>query len=172
MRMLVKDTRSQDGKDDKDNDKGSKSRSQSMKEQAYNKEQRESPRPHELNDKSNLIDLIKECGQVGGQGTKVNAGVDGVPDFSTIIAQQLHNLLPTNLAQVGNQGRNQGNDRNQNGDAINDNIQGDVRNFIENNDQSVQDMNGCGKDQKVKYTAGSFVGKALTWWNSQIHTRS
>ncbi|GJR30688.1 hypothetical protein Tco_1106920 [Tanacetum coccineum] len=28
MRMLVKDTRSQDGKDDKDNDKGSKSRSQ------------------------------------------------------------------------------------------------------------------------------------------------
>ncbi|GJV92701.1 hypothetical protein Tco_1540514 [Tanacetum coccineum] len=55
MRMLVKDTRSQDGKDDKDNDKGSKSRSQSMKEQAYNKEQRERPRPHELNDKSNLI---------------------------------------------------------------------------------------------------------------------
>ncbi|GJR40786.1 retrovirus-related pol polyprotein from transposon TNT 1-94 [Tanacetum coccineum] len=32
----------------KDNDKGSKSRSQSMKEQAYNKEQRERPRPHEL----------------------------------------------------------------------------------------------------------------------------
>ncbi|GJU34728.1 ribonuclease H-like domain-containing protein [Tanacetum coccineum] len=32
-----------------------------MKEQAYNKEQRERPRPHELNDKSNLIDLMKEC---------------------------------------------------------------------------------------------------------------
>ncbi|GJV82667.1 hypothetical protein Tco_1522565 [Tanacetum coccineum] len=61
MSMLVKDTRSQDGIDDKDNDKGSKSRSQSMKEQAYNKEQRERPRPHELNDKSNLIDLMKEC---------------------------------------------------------------------------------------------------------------
>ncbi|GJU03102.1 hypothetical protein Tco_1113440 [Tanacetum coccineum] len=61
MRMLVKDTRSQDGIDDKDNDKGSKSRSQSMKEQAYKKEQRERPRPHELNDKSNLIDLMKEC---------------------------------------------------------------------------------------------------------------
>ncbi|GJZ48702.1 putative reverse transcriptase domain-containing protein [Tanacetum coccineum] len=27
-------------------------------------------------------------------------------------------------------------------------------------------------DQKVKYTAGSFVGKALTWWNSQIRTLS
>nr|GFB36280.1 reverse transcriptase domain-containing protein [Tanacetum cinerariifolium] len=27
-------------------------------------------------------------------------------------------------------------------------------------------------NQKVKYIAGSFVGKALTWWNSHIHTRS
>ncbi|GJV53618.1 hypothetical protein Tco_1449359 [Tanacetum coccineum] len=26
-------------------------------------------------------------GQVGGQGSEVNDGVDGVPDFSTIIAQ-------------------------------------------------------------------------------------
>ncbi|GJY49364.1 hypothetical protein Tco_0439320 [Tanacetum coccineum] len=63
MSMLVKDSRSQDGIDDKDNDEGSKSRSQSMKEQAYNKEQRERPRPHELNDKNNLIDLMKECHQ-------------------------------------------------------------------------------------------------------------
>ncbi|GJY48597.1 retrovirus-related pol polyprotein from transposon TNT 1-94 [Tanacetum coccineum] len=63
MRMLVKDTRSQDGIDDKDNDKGSMSRSQSMKEQANNKEQRKGPRTHELNDKSNLIDLMKDCHQ-------------------------------------------------------------------------------------------------------------
>ncbi|GKB45746.1 putative reverse transcriptase domain-containing protein [Tanacetum coccineum] len=48
------------------------------------------------------------------------------PDFSTIIAQQLQNLLPTIVAQVGDQGRGQGNGRNQNGDAINDNIWGDV----------------------------------------------
>ncbi|GKF03199.1 reverse transcriptase domain-containing protein, partial [Tanacetum coccineum] len=34
------------------------------------------------------------------------------------------------------------------------------------------DMSGCSIDQKVKYTAGSFVSKALTWWNSQIHTLS
>ncbi|GJZ68148.1 putative reverse transcriptase domain-containing protein [Tanacetum coccineum] len=34
--------------------------------------------------------------------------------------------------------------------------------------ESVYDMSGCSIDQKVKYTAGSFVGKALTWWNSQI----
>ncbi|GJT86392.1 hypothetical protein Tco_1068109 [Tanacetum coccineum] len=57
----VLNIRSQDGKDDKDNDKGSKSRSQSMKEQAYNedKDQEHSS----LNDKSNLTDLMKECHQ-------------------------------------------------------------------------------------------------------------
>nr|GEV35133.1 retrotransposon protein, putative, Ty3-gypsy subclass [Tanacetum cinerariifolium] len=38
--------------------------------------------------------------------------------------------------------------------------------------ESVQDMSGCSINQKVKYTAGSFVGKALTWWNSQIRTLS
>ncbi|GJT24208.1 putative reverse transcriptase domain-containing protein [Tanacetum coccineum] len=115
-------------------------------------------------------------GQVGGQGSEVNDGVDGVPDFSTIIAQQLQNLLPTI---------------------------GDVRNVMKNNDrrgctykeflacnlkeydgkggavvytrwiekmESVLDMSGCRDNQKVKYTAGSFVGKALTWLNSQIRT--
>nr|GEX06965.1 reverse transcriptase domain-containing protein [Tanacetum cinerariifolium]GEX17307.1 reverse transcriptase domain-containing protein [Tanacetum cinerariifolium] len=34
--------------------------------------------------------------------------------------------------------------------------------------ESVQDMSSCGDNQKVRYSAGSFVGKALTWWNSQI----
>ncbi|GKC39897.1 putative reverse transcriptase domain-containing protein [Tanacetum coccineum] len=38
--------------------------------------------------------------------------------------------------------------------------------------ESVQDMSGFSIDQKVKYTAGSFVGKALMWWNSQICTLS
>ncbi|GJY33346.1 putative reverse transcriptase domain-containing protein [Tanacetum coccineum] len=37
----------------------------------------------------------------------------------------------------GSQGSDQGNGRNQNGDAVNDNIQGDVRNVIENNDRRV-----------------------------------
>nr|GEY47767.1 hypothetical protein [Tanacetum cinerariifolium] len=107
-------------------------------------------------------------------------------------------------AQVGSQNSDQGNGRNQNGDAVIDNIQGDVRNVTKNNDrggctykeflacnpkkydgkggtivytrwnekmESLQDMSGCRDNQKVKYTAGSFVGKALTWWNSKIHTR-
>nr|GEV63656.1 hypothetical protein [Tanacetum cinerariifolium]GEW53761.1 hypothetical protein [Tanacetum cinerariifolium] len=38
--------------------------------------------------------------------------------------------------------------------------------------ESVQDMSGCSIDQKIKYTAGSFVGKALTWWNFQMCTLS
>ncbi|GJS88629.1 putative reverse transcriptase domain-containing protein [Tanacetum coccineum] len=38
--------------------------------------------------------------------------------------------------------------------------------------ESVHDMSGCSINQKVKYTAGLFVGKALTWWNSQIRTLS
>ncbi|GJW77522.1 putative reverse transcriptase domain-containing protein [Tanacetum coccineum] len=38
--------------------------------------------------------------------------------------------------------------------------------------ESVQDMSGCSIDQKVKYIVGSLMGKALTWWNSQICTLS
>ena len=37
--------------------------------------------------------------------------------------------------------------------------------------ESVQDMSGSEANQKVKYTAGSFIRKALTWWNSQVLTR-
>ncbi|GKE12561.1 reverse transcriptase domain-containing protein [Tanacetum coccineum] len=121
------------------------------------------------------------------------------------VKEMTKNLLPIILAQVGNRGSNQGDNRNQSGTAVNDNIQGNVRNVMGNNGregcsykgflacnpkeydgkggaivytrwiekmESVQDMSRCGDDQKVKYTAGSFVGKALTWWNSQIHTRS
>ncbi|GKA43918.1 reverse transcriptase domain-containing protein [Tanacetum coccineum] len=95
----------------------------------------------------------------------VNGGVGGAPDFSTIIAQQLQNLLPAILAQVGNQG----NVGNQNGNVVNENVQENVRNVLVNGNR---DMSGCSIDQKVKYIIGSFVGKALTWWNSQIRTLS
>nr|GEU34457.1 hypothetical protein [Tanacetum cinerariifolium] len=65
-------------------------------------------------------------GQVGDQGSEVNDGADGVPDFSTIIAQNLQNLLPTIVAQVGDQGSNHGDNRNQSSTAVNDNIRGNV----------------------------------------------
>nr|GEW88862.1 hypothetical protein [Tanacetum cinerariifolium] len=125
----------------------------------------------------------------------------GVPDFSTIIAQQLQNLLPTMLAQVGNQG----NVGNQNGKVVNENVQENIRNVLLNGNriccsykeflacdpkeydgkrgdvgltrwiekiENVQETSGCSFDQKVKYTAGLFVGNALTWWNSQIRMLS
>ncbi|GJR65418.1 putative reverse transcriptase domain-containing protein [Tanacetum coccineum] len=80
-------------------------------------------------------------------------------------------------AQVGDQGRGQGNGRNQNDDAVNDNIRGDVGNVTGSNDhrgctyKEFLAYNPKEDSQKVKYTAGSFVGKALTWWNSEICTR-
>ncbi|GJT86160.1 hypothetical protein Tco_1067877 [Tanacetum coccineum] len=95
----------------------------------------------------------------------------GVPDFSTIIAQQ-----------------------NQNRDAVNDNIRGDVsrgctyKEFFAYNPkeydgkggvivytrwiekmESVEDMSGYRDSQKVKYTAGSFFG--MSWEDFKILTR-
>ncbi|GKA55106.1 reverse transcriptase domain-containing protein, partial [Tanacetum coccineum] len=165
-------------------------------------------RPREGNDER--VDDLN--GQGNEQGLGANEGVDGVNrnveganrgalDFSTIIAQQLQNLLPALLAQVGNQGYV----GNQNGSVVNENLQENVRNVLVNGNrvgcsykvflacnpkeydgkggfvvltrwikkmENVHDMSGCSIDQKVKYTAGSFVGKALTWWNSQIRTLS
>ncbi|GJT34252.1 putative reverse transcriptase domain-containing protein [Tanacetum coccineum] len=37
--------------------------------------------------------------------------------------------------------------------------------------ESVIDNSVCTKNQKVRYVASSFVNKALTWWNTQIHAR-
>ncbi|GJY13207.1 hypothetical protein Tco_0382516 [Tanacetum coccineum] len=123
-------------------------------------------------------------GQGNDQGMRANGGIErvngnvegvngGETDFSTIIAQQLQNLLPAMLAQVDNQG----NVGNQNGNVVNENEydgKGGVvvlTRWIKKM-KSVHDMSGCSIDQKVKYTAGSFVGKVLTWWNSQILTLS
>ncbi|GKA06438.1 putative reverse transcriptase domain-containing protein [Tanacetum coccineum] len=109
----------------------------------------------------------------GGTGGRVGRGGRRVRE------PRRRNVEPTGEleAQVGNQGSNQGDNRNQSGTAINDNIWGDVRNVIENNDHrgcTYKEFLACNPkedSQKVKYTARSFVGKALTWWNSQIHTR-
>ncbi|GJR47221.1 reverse transcriptase domain-containing protein [Tanacetum coccineum] len=43
--------------------------------------------------------------QGGDRGNRANGGSGEVPDFATIIAQQLQNLLPTIVAQVYNRGR-------------------------------------------------------------------
>ncbi|GJX54696.1 hypothetical protein Tco_0283065, partial [Tanacetum coccineum] len=92
-------------------------------------------RPREGNDER-VEDLN---GQGNDQGIGANGGVEGVngnvkganegvPDFLTIIAQQLQNLLPAMLAQVSNRG----NVGNQNGNVVNENVQENVGNVIVN----------------------------------------
>nr|GEU33756.1 putative reverse transcriptase domain-containing protein [Tanacetum cinerariifolium] len=110
----------------------------------------------------------------------VNGNVEGANggalDFLMIISQQLQNLLPENVRNVLVNGNRVG-CLNKEFLACNpkeyDGKGGDVvlTRWIKKM-ENVQDMSGCSTDQKVKYTAGSFVGKALKWWNSQIHTLS
>ncbi|GJY76603.1 reverse transcriptase domain-containing protein [Tanacetum coccineum] len=99
----------------------------------------------------------------------VNGGVGGAPDFSTIIAQQLQNLLPAILLRLVYHIRVLSllppKEYDGKGGVV------VLTRWIEKI-ESVQDMSGCSIDQKVKYTAGSFVGKALTCWNSQIRMLS
>ncbi|GJS50092.1 putative reverse transcriptase domain-containing protein [Tanacetum coccineum] len=104
-------------------------------------------RPKEGNDER--VDDLN--GQGNDQDLRANGGVEGVS--------------------------NRGNVGNHNGNVVNGNIQENIGNVIVNGNQIekmefVYDMSGCSNDQKVKYTAGLFVGKALTWWNSQIRTLS
>nr|GEW28803.1 hypothetical protein [Tanacetum cinerariifolium] len=101
--------------------------------------------------------------RVNGNVEGVNEGVGGALYFSTIIAQQLQNLLPAILAQEFLAC----NPKEYDGKGV---VVVFTR-WIEKM-ESVKDMSGCSINQKVKYIAGSFVGKALTWWNSQIRTLS
>nr|GEU91889.1 hypothetical protein [Tanacetum cinerariifolium] len=139
-------------------------------------------RPREGNDER--VDDLN--GQGNDQGMGANGGVEGVNE---------------NVEGVGNQGnvRNQnGNVINDNvqeniGNVfVNDNRVGcSYKEFLACNPkeydgkggaivltrwtdkmENVQNMSGCSIDQKVKYTAVSFVGKVLTWWKSQIRMLS
>ncbi|GJS36514.1 putative reverse transcriptase domain-containing protein [Tanacetum coccineum] len=108
----------------------------------------------------------KRVDELNGQGNDqvmgANGGVEGVNG----------NVEGVNRAQVDNQG----NIGNQNGNVVNENIQENVRNVLVNGNRvgcSYKEFLACNpKEYNVKYTAGSFVGKALTWWNSQICTLS
>ncbi|GKE62946.1 reverse transcriptase domain-containing protein [Tanacetum coccineum] len=124
-------------------------------------------------------------GQGNNQGLRANGG----------------NLLPAILAQVGNHGNVGNQNGNVVNENVQENVRNVLVNgnwvgcsykeFLACNPkeydgkggaivltrwiekmESVQDMSGCSIDQKVKYTTGSFLGKALTWWNSYICTLS
>ncbi|GJY06389.1 reverse transcriptase domain-containing protein, partial [Tanacetum coccineum] len=120
-------------------------------------------------------------GQGDGRGVEVNIGVDGVPDIFTIIAQQLQNLLPTIVTQLRDV-RNVIVNNGRGGCSYKEFLACNPRDFDGKGGaiaytrwtekmESVHDMSGCGANQKVKYAAGSLIGKALTWWNTQVQTR-
>ncbi|GJR41194.1 hypothetical protein Tco_1216878 [Tanacetum coccineum] len=92
-------------------------------------------RPREGNDER-VEDLN---GQGNDQGLGANGVIEGVnrnveganggaPNFLTIIAQQLQNLLPAMLSQLSNRG----NVRNQNGNMVIENVQENVGNMLVN----------------------------------------
>ncbi|GKA73458.1 putative reverse transcriptase domain-containing protein [Tanacetum coccineum] len=130
-------------------------------------------------------------GDVGGVNGNLEGANGGTPDFSMIIAQQLQNLLPAMLAQVSNRGNVRNHNGNVVNENVQENVGNVIVNgnrvgcsykeFLACNPkeydgkggvvvltrwiekiESMHDMSGCSIDQKVKYTAGSFVGKALT----------
>nr|GEV22313.1 putative reverse transcriptase domain-containing protein [Tanacetum cinerariifolium] len=113
----------------------------------------------------------------GGRGRRPREGNDERVD--DLDGQGNDQCMGANRGVEGVNGNvgNQGNAENRNGNVVNKNVQENVGNVLVNGNrikkmENVQDMSGCSIDQKVKYIAGSFVGKALTWWNSQIRTLS
>ncbi|GJW38112.1 putative reverse transcriptase domain-containing protein [Tanacetum coccineum] len=89
---------------------------------------------------------------VYGNVEGVNGGVGGAPDFSTIIAQQLQNLLLAMLAQVGNHG----NVGNQNGNVVNENVQENVRNVLVNGNRV-----GCSYKEFLACNPKEYDGKGV-----------
>ncbi|GJW55651.1 hypothetical protein Tco_0099736 [Tanacetum coccineum] len=60
------------------------------------------------------------------ESIEVVVGLEVVMVIRVMVGLMVKNLLPTIVAQVGDQGRGQANGRNQNGDAVNDNIRVNV----------------------------------------------
>ncbi|GKD44642.1 hypothetical protein Tco_1269287, partial [Tanacetum coccineum] len=93
-------------------------------------------------------------GQRGDRGIKANGGINKVPDFSTVIAQQLQDLLPTIITQVGNHASN---------------IQDDVRSVNMNNGR-----NGCSYKDFLACNPKDYDGKggaiAYTHWIEKMES--
>ncbi|GKB67434.1 hypothetical protein Tco_0928846, partial [Tanacetum coccineum] len=136
------------------------------------------------------VDELNDQGN--DQGLEANRNVEGVNG---------NNLLPAILAQVGNQGNVGNQNGNVVNENVQENVRNVLVNgnrvgcsykeFLACNPKEydgkvgdvvltcwidkmeyVHDMSGCSVNKKVKYIDGPFVGKALTWWNSQIRTLS
>ncbi|GJR46616.1 putative reverse transcriptase domain-containing protein [Tanacetum coccineum] len=110
---------------------------------------------------------------------------DNPPDVAEIIAQQLQNIIPNIVTQVTNNLNNangNGNGRGNNGFTYKGFVACGPRDFDRTGGavaltrwiekmESVIDNSGCLANQRVKYVASSFIGKALTWWNTQVQAR-
>nr|GEV81245.1 reverse transcriptase domain-containing protein [Tanacetum cinerariifolium] len=111
--------------------------------------------------------------QGSSQGNGANEGGGGVPDFVTLIARQLQNLLPTIVAQVRNHVNNQRNNRNQDDNVINKNNHGNVRTM--NNGRggcSYKEFMACNpKDYDGKETRGREAIIVITWEDFKTLTR-
>ncbi|GJS62352.1 hypothetical protein Tco_0657136 [Tanacetum coccineum] len=118
---------------------------------------------HEEGERVNRLVEVVEGVEDLGEG--VNGGVGGAPNFSTIIAQQLKNLLPAMLAQVGNQG----NDGNQNGNVVNENVQENTGNVIVNGNRV-----GCSYKEFLACNPKEYDGKGgavvLTRWIEKMES--
>ncbi|GJY69764.1 hypothetical protein Tco_0472746 [Tanacetum coccineum] len=107
-------------------------------------------------------------GRGGDRGNGANGGIDEVPEFATVIAQQLQDLFPTIVAQewvfiqafVACKPK----EFDGKGGAV-----AYIR-WVERT-EAVQEISGCEDNHKVKYSTGSLTGRALTWWSSEVKTR-
>ncbi|GJX05548.1 reverse transcriptase domain-containing protein, partial [Tanacetum coccineum] len=78
----------------------------------------------------------EQTGQGGGRDNGMNRGVVEVPDFPIVVAQQLQDLLPTIVAQVGDHISNQGINESRNDNVTYDSIHEDDRNVNVSNGRS------------------------------------
>ncbi|GKD92654.1 hypothetical protein Tco_1372491 [Tanacetum coccineum] len=86
------------------------------------------------------------------------------PNITTIIAQQLQNIIPQIVTQVTNNVNNVNANGNGN-DTNGGNHEGcTYKEFLA---CKPRDCDGKG----VKYAASLLINKALTWWNTQIQAR-
>nr|GEW97249.1 reverse transcriptase domain-containing protein [Tanacetum cinerariifolium] len=90
--------------------------------------------------------------QGSSRGNRANGGGSGVPDFATIITQQLQNTLPTIVVQVGNHVNYQGNNKNQDDNVINDINQSNVTTM--NNGRG-----GCSYEEFMACNPNDYDGK-------------
>ncbi|GJS37995.1 putative reverse transcriptase domain-containing protein [Tanacetum coccineum] len=82
------------------------------------------------------------------------------PDVAEIIAHQLQNIIPNIVTQVTNN-LNNGSNGNGNGGGNNGCT---YKGFVACGPRDFDETGGA-------YAASSFIGKALTWWNTQVQAR-